>query len=78
MAQVEILADRHSTMGWLFRSLETLIGALAVWRQTVANRHAIAGLTTHELRDIGHPLADSPSPTLEIKAGLMANLMSMR
>lgn len=78
MAQVEGLAARHPKMGWLFRSLETLVGPLVVWRQTVANRHAIADLTTHELRDIGHPLADAPSPTLEIRAGLMPNLMSMR
>jgi hypothetical protein len=55
-----------------------MIAAFETWRQSVANRKALAGLTVDELRDIGHPVADAPTPTLDIKAGLITNLISMR
>jgi hypothetical protein len=46
------------------------------WRRSVARRRAIADLTPDQLRDIGHPQA--ALPTLNVKAGLITNLMSMR
>lgn len=82
MAHMETLAGHRPRKGRFLRSfLEgavTMIAAFETWRQCVANRKAIAGLTVDELRDIGHPVADVPTPTLDIKAGLITNLISMR
>ncbi|MER9655791.1 hypothetical protein NKJ26_20145 [Mesorhizobium sp. M0152] len=53
------------------------ISASRMWRHTAARRREIAGLRIDQLGDIGHPLADAPTPVLDVKAGLIANLMSM-
>ncbi|TCU06793.1 DUF1127 domain-containing protein [Rhizobium sullae] len=57
-------------------SVATIVTALAVWRRTVAERKALAELTPDQLRDIGHPEVNRP--VLEVKAGLITNLTSMR
>nr|WP_292523584.1 DUF1127 domain-containing protein [Mesorhizobium sp.] len=53
-----------------------MIAAFRGWRRTVARRRALADLTPDQLNDIGHP--EAPRPVLDIKAGLITNLMSMR
>ncbi|MBB4504697.1 uncharacterized protein YjiS (DUF1127 family) [Rhizobium leguminosarum] len=53
-----------------------IVAALRKWQRSVARRKALADLTPDQLRDIGHPPANRP--VLEIKAGLMTKLMSMR
>ncbi|AZN98352.1 DUF1127 domain-containing protein [Mesorhizobium sp. M9A.F.Ca.ET.002.03.1.2] len=56
--------------------LKTTIDALKTWQQTVSRRRAIADLPPEQLRDIG--LTEAPAPVLEVKAGLITNLISMR
>ena len=52
------------------------IAALKTWQRTVSRRRAIADLPSDRLKDIGH--AKAPAPVLEVKAGLITNLMSVR
>ena len=49
---------------------------LNAWQLTVSRRWAVADLPPEQLRDIGH--VEAPAPVLEVKAGLVTNLMSMR
>jgi uncharacterized protein YjiS (DUF1127 family) len=58
------------------KGVATIVSALRKWRRNFARRKALAGLTPDQLRDIGQPGYNRP--VLEIKAGLMAKLMSMR
>ena len=53
-----------------------LAAAVRQWRRAAARRRVLADLTPDQLRDIGQP--EINRPTLEIKAGLITNLMSMR
>jgi uncharacterized protein YjiS (DUF1127 family) len=53
-----------------------MIAAFRGRRRTVAEGRALADLTPDQLNDIGHP--EAHRPVLNIKAGLIANLMSMR
>ncbi|EJJ29729.1 DUF1127 domain-containing protein [Rhizobium sp. CF142] len=57
-------------------SITMLAAAVRQWRRVVARRKVLADLTPDQLRDIGQP--EINRPVLEIKAGLMTNLMSMR
>lgn len=50
--------------------------ALNAWQLAVSRRWAVADLPPEQLRDIGH--VEAPAPVLEVKAGLVTNLMSMR
>ena len=63
-------------LGPLLKATATAIAALNTWQQTVSTRRAIADLTPDRMTDIGH--AEAPAPMLEVKAGLITNLMSMR
>ncbi|MBX4908228.1 MULTISPECIES: DUF1127 domain-containing protein [Rhizobium] len=56
--------------------LTTLFAALRTWQRAIASRKQLAELTPYQLRDIAHPEANRP--VLDIKAGLITNLMSMR
>ncbi|MDO3432536.1 DUF1127 domain-containing protein [Rhizobium sp. CBN3] len=56
--------------------IANLIAGLQAWRRAVVSRQRLAELTPDQLRDIGHP--ETNRPVLEIKAGLITNLMSMR
>ncbi|RWO81930.1 hypothetical protein [Mesorhizobium sp. L48C026A00] len=76
MAHTQTRVDRHRLLGLMLKTTATAIAALKTWQQTVSRRRAIAGLTPERLRDIGH--AEAPAPALEVKAGLVTNLMSMR
>nr|WP_246724471.1 DUF1127 domain-containing protein [Rhizobium leguminosarum] len=67
-----------------------IVAALRKWQRSVARQKALADLTPDQLRDIGYPRDDIGHPgdgiahpqvnrpVLEIKAGLMTELMSMR
>lgn len=68
--RAETRADRLS------RVLRTTLAALRAWYLTVSRRRAIADLSPDQLRDIGHP--EAPKAVLEVKAGLITYLMSMR
>jgi uncharacterized protein YjiS (DUF1127 family) len=80
MAHMETRDEHRASKGRLFRlelnSIATMIQAFRRWRRTVAGRRAIADMTPHELKDIGHP--GVPIPKLDVKAGLITYLMSMR
>jgi len=65
-------------LGFLQESTATVIAAFRMWRRTAARHREIEGLTLDQLRDIGHPRIGTPTPTLDVKAGLITNLMSMR
>jgi uncharacterized protein YjiS (DUF1127 family) len=49
-------------------------------RQAARDRNTLAGLSDAQLADAGIDRwsIDAPRPSIEVKAGLMANLMSMR
>ncbi|BCH16916.1 hypothetical protein [Mesorhizobium sp. L-2-11] len=79
MADTQTRAARTSKrhlFGPSLKGLEMMIATFRGWRRTVARRGALADLTADQLNDIGHPEADRP--VLNIKAGLITNLMSMR
>lgn len=80
MAHTETHAGAGLSKGKSFGSglngVTIIVAALRKWRRAVARRKALADLTPDQLRDIGHPEVNRPA--LEIKAGLMTNLMSMR
>ncbi|NKK75700.1 DUF1127 domain-containing protein [Rhizobium leguminosarum bv. viciae] len=80
MAHTETHAGISAPKGQLFgfrpNSVAIIVAALRKWQRSVARRKALADLTPDQLRDIGHPQANRP--VLEIKAGLMTKLMSMR
>ena len=62
--------------GSTLSSVATMTAAFRNWRRTVARRTAMADLTPDQLNDIGQ--AEAPLPKLDVKAGLITNLMSMR
>ncbi|MHC2214632.1 DUF1127 domain-containing protein [Rhizobium leguminosarum] len=80
MAHTETHAGISAPKGQLFgfrsNSVAMIVAALRKWQRSVARRKALADMTPDQLRDIGHPGANRP--VLEIKAGLMTKLMSMR
>jgi hypothetical protein len=79
MPRAEIRVDHSSTvrlLGLVLKTIATAIAALRTWQRTVSRRRAIANLTADQLRDIGH--AEASAPVLEVKAGLITNLISAR
>ncbi len=80
MPHTEALVRRHRQRvrppGFVLKTAATAISALKTWQRTASSRRAIADLPPERLRDIGH--AEPPVPVLEVKAGLVATLMSMR
>ncbi|MFF0950258.1 DUF1127 domain-containing protein [Rhizobium leguminosarum] len=87
MAHTETHAGISAPKGQLFgfrpNSVAIIVAALRKWQRSVARRKALADLTSDQLRDIGYPRDDIGHPqvnrpVLEIKAGLMTKLMSMR
>ncbi|MCW1412442.1 DUF1127 domain-containing protein [Rhizobium sp. 1AS11] len=78
-----ISAPERQVFGFGLNSVATIVAALRAWRRAVVGRKALAELTPDQLRDIGYPRDDighpgDNRPVLEIKAGLMTKLMSMR
>jgi hypothetical protein len=76
MPRPETRVVHSSTVRLLGLVLKTTATAVETWQRTVSRRRAIANLTADQLRDIGH--AEAPAPVLEVKAGLITNLISMR
>ncbi|AZN98941.1 DUF1127 domain-containing protein [Mesorhizobium sp. M9A.F.Ca.ET.002.03.1.2] len=77
MAHTETRTVRDASRRRLFesrlKSVAILIVTFRGWRRNVARRRALADLTPHQLKDIGHPEAQDV-----VKAALITNLMSMR
>lgn len=61
----------------LLEAMARRIEALANWHRQVETRRAIEALSPEQMKDIGYPAVDEP-PTLEVEAGLMTRLQSMR
>jgi uncharacterized protein YjiS (DUF1127 family) len=80
MAHTETRGDHHSStvrlLGLVLKTAAATVIALKNWQRTASRRRVIANLTPDQLRDIGH--AEPPAPVLEVKPGLITNLMSMR
>jgi uncharacterized protein YjiS (DUF1127 family) len=79
MRRPETRVDHSSTvrlLGLVLKTTATAVAALETWQRTVSRRRAIANLTADQLRDIGH--AEASTPVLEVKAGLITNLISAR
>jgi hypothetical protein len=76
MAHTEIRTGNRAwwRSGVALKITARMAAALRAWLR----RRAIADLTPDQLKDIGHPEADAPKPTLDVEAGLITNLMSMR
>ncbi|CAN7421378.1 DUF1127 domain-containing protein [Mesorhizobium sp. LjRoot246] len=69
-------ASKRHLLGSVRKGVATMMAAFDKWWRTRARRRVLADLTPDQLNDIGHPEADRP--VLDIKAGLITNLMSMR
>ncbi|RWK44042.1 DUF1127 domain-containing protein [Mesorhizobium sp.] len=69
-------ASKRHSFGSSRKSVAIMIAAFRGWRRAVARRRALADLTPGQLNDIGHP--EAHRPVLDIKAGLITNLMSLR
>lgn len=78
MAHTETRTGASASKRHVFGSkgLATMMAAFDGWRRTLATRRALADLTPDQLNDIGYP--DAHRPVLDIKAGLITNLVSMR
>lgn len=80
MAHTETRAENRAwnqrLLGVARKSMATIVAAFTKWQRTAATRTAIADLTPDQLKDIGY--REVPRPTLNVKAGLITNLMSMR
>ncbi|CCV07144.1 conserved hypothetical protein [Mesorhizobium metallidurans STM 2683] len=80
MPHTETRVRHHSSrarlLGFVLKTTATVIAALKTWHRIVSRRRAIADLTPERLTDIGY--AEAPVAVLEVKPGLVTNLMSMR
>lgn len=80
MPHTETRVRRHPSTSRLFgfavNATETAIAAFTTWQRAVSRCRKIADLTPDRLRDIGH--AEPPAPMLEVKAGLITTLESLR
>ncbi len=65
---------------FLTARMTTLIARFAAWRLRARSRKAVAGLSPEQLADVAIDASTvlPPRPVLEVEAGLMAKLMSMR
>lgn len=80
MTDIQILARRRAVgiglLGAALKGAVSIIKAAKARWQAAATRRAVRELTRDQLDDIGYQTPDRP--TLEIRAGTMTNLMSMR
>ena len=80
MPHMENRAERRtsgtSLFGSVLESVVLVIAAARAWQRTAAGRRSLRDLTSDQLRDIGFP--EPTVPKLDVKAGLITNLMSMR
>jgi hypothetical protein len=68
--------SRERLLGFALKASATAMAALITWQRAVSRRWAIADLPPEQLKDIGH--AEPPAPVLEVKAGLITTLKSLR
>jgi hypothetical protein len=80
MAHTKTRVGRQSSRVHLpalvLKTTAAAVAALKAWQRTVSRRRAIADLSPNQLREVNH--VEVPAPVLEVKAGLITNLMSMR
>ena len=80
MAHLENLAGRRSSGAILFASvlerIATMVAAARLRRNTAATHRLLQNLTPEQLDDIGYP--EPFLPRIEVRPGLITNLMSMR
>lgn len=53
------------------------IAAAGMWYRRAQSRRIIAALSPEQMKDIGYPAVDA-IPSLEVEAGLMSKLQTMR
>jgi len=68
--------SRARLFGFVLKATATAVAALKTWQRAILRRRAIADLPPEQLKDIGH--AEPPAPVLEVKAGLITTLKSLR
>ena len=66
----------RSRLVWPMNGMAALVAAARRRWRARATLRTIAELSPDQLNDIGRP--EAPRPILDVKAGLIANLMSMR
>lgn len=69
-------SSRVRPPGFMLKITATVIQGLKTWQRTITRRRATAYLSPEQLRDIGR--SEVPEPILEVKPGLITNLMSMK
>lgn len=74
-ARIDNRVSHRQPRGVALKKLRSLFAAFAACRQAATRRASMKDLTADQLEDIGY--ADAPRPRLEVKAGLVTNLMSM-
>jgi len=62
--------------GSALKAMGAAFRAFRIWRRTVRRRRAIADLPPELLKDIG--CSEGCLPAVEVKPGLITNLMSMK
>jgi hypothetical protein len=79
-SQPVLLRDCRTTMADLCRPFAMIAGACIRWQRHRHTRRITSALTDAQLMDTGidPAILRRNRPSMEIKAGLMANLMSMR
>ncbi|PWK59441.1 hypothetical protein [Aminobacter sp. AP02] len=68
----------HGFSGWLIERTATLFVEIKRQYQLVRSRRELEALSIHQQKDIGYPVLDDPRPMLDVKAGVMSKLMTMR
>jgi uncharacterized protein YjiS (DUF1127 family) len=80
MPHTETRSSRQSSRvrprGFALKTTVAVFQILKTWQRTITRRRAIAHLSPEQLRDIGR--SKVPAPVLEVKPGLITNLMSMK
>lgn len=75
MAEVQVPKAERGYVLRPWKWMASTLAAIQQWRQAGLTRKAIAGLDRDQLTDIGY--LEPPRPTIEVKPGLITNLMSM-
>jgi hypothetical protein len=74
--RIRLHVSRVRLSGLMLKTAATAAAALKTWQRIISRRRAIADLPPEQLEDIGH--AAPPAPVLEVKAGLITILKSLR
>jgi hypothetical protein len=74
--RIRLHVSRARLSGYALKTAATAVVILKTWQRAILRRRAIADLPPEQLEDIGH--AGPPAPVLEVKAGLITILKSLR